>query len=60
MLKIFAFSFDTEKNQAAATGNMSMLEALQVLQQLVIQDAVQKSTQGNGKKEDTEPIDSVV
>jgi hypothetical protein len=48
---IFTFSYNPVTQEAAFAGNIGLQEALQLLQGLVIADAVNKATQ---KKEPTE------
>ena len=49
---IFTFSYDQKTQQAAFAGNISIQEALQILQQLAIQDAVNKATANQPQKEE--------
>lgn len=54
---IFTFSFKPETNEAAYAGNIGLQEALQLLQGLVIADAVNKAREAEtgqkDKKSDT-------
>lgn len=45
---IFAFTFNLETTEAAFTGNIELSQALQLLQQIVIADAVRKVTAEKG------------
>ena len=42
-IKIFTFSYNVETQEAAIAGNVSIQEASQILQGLVIADAVQRA-----------------
>jgi hypothetical protein len=44
---IFTFTVNTETNEAALAGNVELPVASQILQQLVIADAVAKAKDGN-------------
>lgn len=50
MLYIFTFSFNPETKEAAYAGNLGLQEALQILQQIIIADAVRKIRE-NEKRE---------
>jgi len=52
MLLTYTFTYDTEKNEAALAGNIPIEQALQILQQLVIADAVNKAREA--EKQPTE------
>ena len=43
MILVFTFSIDPEKNEAAFAGNIGLQQALQILQNLVVADAVNKA-----------------
>ena len=43
MISIFTFSYNPETKEAAYAGNISLPEALNILQNLVIADAVNKA-----------------
>ena len=50
---IFAFTFNTDTQEAAFSGNIEIQPALSVLQQIAIADAVKKATAhsvGKGKE----------
>ena len=57
---IFTFSFKPETNEAAYAGNIDIQQALQILQQLAIADAVRKAreadkqSKGENNKEKSE------
>jgi hypothetical protein len=50
---IFAFSINQTTNEAVFSGNIDIQQALQLLQQLAIIDAVQKAKQETGQKQET-------
>lgn len=54
MKVIFTFALDTDTGDAVWAGNISAQEALQLLQQIIIVDAIQTATQSNGDKEEKE------
>jgi len=43
MILLFSFSLNPESNEAAFAGNIGLQQALQILQSLVIADAVNKA-----------------
>lgn len=47
----FSFAFDTESKEAAMAGNVDVLNALNILQQIVIADAVAKVEAARKKAE---------
>ena len=57
-LVLFSFVFDTDTKQAVITGNVEPQTALQVLQSLVIADAIKKAGGSAGQaKEETAIIE---
>lgn len=50
---IFTFTFNTETQEAAIAGNVGVQQALQLLQQLAIADAVNKAKLDKDSKDAT-------
>jgi len=57
MTYIFTFSFNPERKEAAFAGNIEIQQALQILQQLVIADAVNKAAQLKAEKQEEKGVD---
>ena len=51
MKALFTFHIDTETGEATIAGNITVQQALQIIQQLAISQAVQEATSNNGNKE---------
>lgn len=51
---LFSFSYNPETKEAAMTGNIPAPQALQILQQLVIAEAVRKAGEAGKKEEEKE------
>ena len=55
-LILFSFSVDTDTQEAAFSGNVNLRVALQVLQQLVIDEAIKKAKEQKVEEKKETPL----